>query len=94
MKETETTQKPQKPAEIAQFQELVRKLRTSAWLFVRQIQGTEFSEQYMNSLAEVFANAEDSIRGLAKNHLRDMRFSRLTEEEKDYLRQMLNTTNN
>ena len=78
------------PAEQKKLNELMRNLRHRAWRYVRFIAGTEIAEKQMMKLEELFKNLILEIDKMNDESFIFNRFSMMSENEKNILRELLN----
>ena len=85
--------KPQ-TEEMKKLNAMSKKLRMTAWRFVRRIQGSKNAEEMMTRLEEAYDKVEKTILEMTNESMLAFRFSQLNEAEIAYLKKMLNNTNN
>lgn len=85
--------KPQ-AEEMKRLNAMSKQLRMTAWRFVRRIQGSKDSEATMARLEEAYRQVERTIFEMTNEQMIAFRFANLSDAEIEYLKKMLNNTNN
>ena len=80
--------------EMTQLNAMSKKLRMTAWRFVRRIQGSKNAEEMMARLEEAYSKVETTILEMTNETMLAFRFANLSDAEIEYLKKMLNNTNN
>ena len=95
VKNEEVVEKPKKeqPKEMKKLNEMSKKLRYSAWRFVRRIQGTKDSEEMMKRLEQGYDKVIELILSMTNETMMMFRFANLNDEERAYLKRMLENDN-
>lgn len=85
--------KPQ-TEEMKKLNEMSKKLRITSWRFVRRIQGSKNSEEMMKRLEQGYEKVLELILSMTNETMMAFRFANLSDAEIEYLKKMLNNTNN
>lgn len=89
--ETSAKQEVKRPQaeEMKQLNAMSKRLRMTAWRFVRRIQGSKDSATMMKRLEEAYAKVEDCILEMTNEQMMMFRFANLSDAEVAYLKKML-----
>lgn len=79
--------------EMKKLNEMSKKLRLTAWRFVRRIQGSKQSEEMMKRLEEGYGKVIELIISMTNETMLSFKFSNLNEAERAYLKKMLDNYN-
>jgi len=95
MKPVEKPERVKKPQtnEMKKLNEMSKKLRLTAWRFVRRIQGSQHSDEMMKRLEEGYGKVIELILSMTNETMLSLRFSNLNEAERAYLKKMLDNYN-
>lgn len=81
--------KKEQPTEMKQLNAMSKRLRMTAWRFVRRIEGSKDAATMMSRLAEAYSKVEEAILEMTNEQMMMFRFANLNDAEVAYLKKML-----
>jgi hypothetical protein len=78
------------PKEQKQLNEMMKSVRKVGYKFIKSIKQSSMKDDYLARLSEAFKEVSDKIASMQSEVAIEMKFSSMSDAEREYLKKMLN----